>query len=128
MPLSTIAKPPLWRITLIQLSILLVLATTAIPLGKVVVYSVLLGGLVQVAANAYFARLAFRYQGARRIGMALQAMYRGETGKIMMSAVLFAVAFALVTPLNMLAMVATYVALTVTHLLVAAAVLKHHRH
>lgn len=128
MPLSTIAKPPLLRITLIQLSVLLVSAVAAVPLGREIVHSVLAGGLVQVATSAYFARLAFRYQGARRIGMAVQAMYRGEMGKIVLSAVLFAVAFALVTPLDMLVMVAAYGALTVTHVLVSAAVLKHHRY
>ena len=127
--METIARPPLQRITAVQLLVLPGMAAAAIPLGREYVYSVLAGGLIQVTASAYFAWKAFRYQGARQIKKAVQSMYRGETGKILLTAAFFATVFALLEPVVSLpTVIAAYAAMSVSHALVTAKLLKYHRY
>ena len=72
-------------------------------------YSVLLGGLIQIIPQAWFARQAFRYAGARRVQSIVSAMYWGETGKVVLSAVLFTATFLLVSPLSVGALFSSFV-------------------
>jgi ATP synthase protein I len=63
-------------------------------------YSALLGGLIAVIPNIYFASLAFRFSGARAASNVTRSVYRGELRKFVLTAVLFASVFALVKPLS----------------------------
>src|SRR5690606_39878543 len=100
--MGTIAKPPLWRISGLQLLALSVLSAGLLPLGPVQSYSLLAGGLIHIAGTAYFASLAFRHQGARQLGRTVRSMYRGATGKIMLSALFFIAVFLFFKPLGVL--------------------------
>ncbi len=122
--MSTIAKPPLLRISRWQLLAALVLTGVVLPMGRVQAYSFLIGCLIQIGGSAYFARLAWRYQGARQAHNMLATMYRGATGKIVLSAAAFAVVFALVKPLDALLMFAGYLIMVPCHALLAARVLQ----
>lgn len=55
--------------------------------------SVLSGGAISVIPNFVFAHKAFKYAGARASEKVLDAFYSGEKLKIVLTAVLFALAF-----------------------------------
>ena len=76
-------------------------------------YSVLVGGMIYLIPNIYFALYAFRFRGAHAARLVLLSFYRGEMGKFLLSGVGFAVAFTLVKPLDVLLLFSAYIALTV---------------
>lgn len=76
--------------------------------GLVAGYSGLIGGLIALLANLYFAYKAFRYFGARSIKAVVQSFWSGEMGKLILTAVLFALVFAGVRPLEPLALFGGY--------------------
>lgn len=117
---ATIAKPPLARLYALQTGLLLLLSAGLLLIDKVAAYSVLLGGLISIAPNGYFARQAFRYRGALAARHIARSFYLGESGKFLLTATAFAVVFALVKPLNVAALWAAYVVATLGHWLVAA--------
>lgn len=75
-------------------------------------YSVLVGGIIYLIPNMYFALYAFRYRGAHAARFVLLSFYRGEMGKFLLSGVGFAIAFTLVKPLDVLLLFSIYIALT----------------
>jgi len=72
-------------------------------LGAVAGYSGLCGGLIAWLPNMYFAHKAFRFSGARAAQAIVRSFYAGEAGKLILTAVLFALTFAGVKPLEALA-------------------------
>lgn len=71
--------------------------------GTVAGYSGLCGGLIAWLPNLYFAHKAFRFSGARAAQAIVRSFYAGEAGKLILTAVLFALTFAGVKPLEPLA-------------------------
>ena len=71
-------------------------------------YSMLLGGLIALLANVYFAFKAFRYFGARSARAIVQSFWAGEMGKLILTAALFALVFVAVKPLQPLALFTGY--------------------
>jgi len=124
---GTIAKPPLWRMTGIELLVLILLALALLTLDQVQAYSLLAGGLIQVAGTVYFARLAFRHRGGSQLARSIQSMYRGEAGKIMLSALFFMATFIFVKPLGAVAFFAGYGVMVLVHTAVAATLLQRHK-
>lgn len=92
---AAIEKPPIYRIYLWQLPILLALGLGlyVFDADKTMCWAALAGGLIQIIPNAYFALLAFRYRGARSSVLIAQSFYRGEVGKYVMTLVGFAAVF-----------------------------------
>lgn len=117
---ATIAKPPLWKLYTLQTGILLVICTGLLWIDTLTAYSALLGGLISIAPNSYFARQVFRFRGAAAARHIARAFYQGETGKFLLTATAFAVVFATVKPLNVVALWVAYVATALSHWLVAA--------
>ena len=103
---------------------MILLSVALLPLGWVQSYSLLAGGLIHIASTAYFASLAFRHRGARQLGRTVRSMYRGETGKILLSALFFIAVFLFVKPLGITAFFCGYGAMVVVHAGVAAKVLQ----
>ncbi|SDI57775.1 F0F1 ATP synthase subunit I [Pseudomonas panipatensis] len=102
-------RQPAFRLLLVQLVVLLFGAAALWFIrGSVAGYSGLLGGLIAWLPNVYFARKAFRYSGARSAQMIVRSFYAGEAGKLVLTAVLFALAFAGVKPLEPLALFGIY--------------------
>ena len=95
-----IAKPPLIRIYTIECIVLVVVSAALLLSSQVLAYSALLGGLISVVPNVYFASLAFRFSGARAASDVAKSLYRGEIGKCVLTAILFACVFVLVKPLS----------------------------
>ena len=91
-------------VLLVQLLVLLLLALVVWQWqGAVAGYSGLCGGLIAWLPNLYFAHKAFRFSGARAAQAIVRSFYAGEAGKLVLTAVLFALTFAGVKPLEPLA-------------------------
>lgn len=75
-------------------------------------YSVLLGGLISALPNSYFALHAFKFQGARNAQRVVRSFIKGELGKIIITLVLFALSFTLISNLNEPALILGFI---VTH-------------
>jgi ATP synthase protein I len=107
--MTTISLPAVKTVALYQLALLLPASAALLGWDWVIAYSVLLGGLIEIIPQAWFARQAFRYAGARRVQSIVSAMYWGETGKVVLSAVLFTTTFLMVSPLNVGALFSSFV-------------------
>ena len=105
---AEIARPPVHRITLAQLAILVPLCLVILALDEVRAYSVLSGGMIAILPQAYFAALAFRWRGARSARAIARSGYAGEVGKFFLSFAGFAAVFAVVMPIDGLAVFAGY--------------------
>ena len=108
MPGSEISRPPVHRITLAQVATLTSLCLILLADDKVVAYSVMSGGLIAIIPQAYFAMLAFRWRGALSARAIARSSYAGEAGKFVLSITGFAVVFALVKPIDGLAVFSGY--------------------
>ncbi len=109
---APIKGPPLLRIYGLQALMLFLLAAGLLLIDVLAAKSALIGGLISVLPNAYFARLAFRHRGARAAPAVAQSFYRGEAGKFVMTATLFAVVFSTVQPLRVEALFIAFVVMT----------------
>jgi len=88
-----------------------VLLLIAVALGLAdsqLAISVLVGGLVQILPQAWFSRQAFKYAGATKVDKVVRSMYRGELGKVVMTATLFAIVFTVSKQWNYLALFTTF--------------------
>nr|WP_298171327.1 F0F1 ATP synthase subunit I [uncultured Pseudomonas sp.] len=95
---------PVFPVLVVQLLVLLLLALVLWQWqGAVAGYSGLCGGLIAWLPNMYFAHKAFRFTGARAAQAIVRSFYAGEAGKLILTAVLFALTFAGVKPLDALA-------------------------
>jgi len=113
MPGAEIARPPVYRITLAQLALLVPLCIFLALFDRVCAYSVAAGGLVAVLPQAWFAHMAFRRRGARSAQAIARAGYAGEVGKFMLSVAGFAIVFSTVRPIHGAAVFAGYIAMLV---------------
>jgi len=91
-----------------QLCSCLLMALLALFFGVTASYSVLLGGLICLLPNCYFAYRAFQYEGARAAREIVKSFYRGEAGKLVLTALLFSAVFIGVKPLHPLALMCGY--------------------
>jgi ATP synthase protein I len=123
--MTTISLPPVKRVALYQLAILLPVCVVLLFWSSVLAYSVLIGGLIQIFPQAWFTRQAYRYAGARKVQSIVRAMYWGETGKIVLTTVLFTVSFIMVKPLSISALFSSFVVMILVQYLAVMVLLKH---
>ena len=107
--MTTIPKPPMHRVALYQLIVLLPVSGLLMLVDQLMAYSILMGGLIQIAPQAWFARQAFKYAGARQVHLVARAMYRGAAGKIVLTAAMFIATFILWKELNFLVVFSTFI-------------------
>ena len=105
---AQLSKPRLLRIYTAQLIVLLLISAVMLTIDLNTAISALAGGLISIAPNAYFARWAFRYTGAKAAAQVAQSFYRGEAGKFLFTAMLFAGVFALLRPVDAIVVFSTY--------------------
>ncbi|GJM11972.1 MAG: ATP synthase subunit I [Pseudohongiella sp.] len=104
--MSNLKTPPVYKVIIAQLAMTVFIAVVSLLIsGTVLAYSSLLGGLISAVPNSYFALHAFRFQGARNAQRVVKGFIRGELGKIIITVVLFALSFTLITSLNELALI-----------------------
>lgn len=92
--------------------------------SKVVAYSALLGGVLFILPNAYFTAYAFRYSGANSPQRVARAFVWGESGKLALTVVGFAVVLRMVQPLNVAVVMITYSLMIASQWLIASEVAK----
>ena len=104
--MSNLKTPPVYKVIIAQLAVTVFMAVISLLMsGIVLAYSLLAGGLISALPNSYFALHAYRYQGARNAQNVVKGFIRGELGKIIMTVILFALSFTLITSLNELALI-----------------------
>lgn len=104
-------SPPVYKVILTQLGLASVIAAIFLLFtNTITAYSIFLGGLISALPNSYFALHAFRYHGARNAKKVVKGFIRGELGKIIITIVLFALSFTLITNLNELALILGFIA------------------
>lgn len=101
--MTTISTPPIQRVALYQLLILLPVCGIVSGFDVTLAGSIMVGGLIQIVPQAWYARQAFRYRGARQVNKIVRAMYWGESGKVILTAALFVTTFIVWKQLNFLA-------------------------
>ncbi|WP_269621096.1 ATP synthase subunit I [Zhongshania sp. BJYM1] len=103
-----VPTPPILKIYGFQCALVLLASVMLIPLDKVTAYSAVIGGMISVVPNAYFARQVFRYAGAAFAREVTRSFYRGESGKFVTTVAMFAATFALVQPLQVFVLFIAY--------------------
>jgi len=106
---QTIQRPPVHRITLVQLGVCAILALLFLLRSPEAGISALAGGLISAIPNAYFIYKAFMYSGARQVDHVLRSFYRGGAWKMVLTAIGFAAAFKLIHQPDLLALFSTFV-------------------
>jgi ATP synthase protein I len=82
------------RLATLQLCLALLLASVALCYsGDKAALSALLGGIVAILPNVFFARKLFQYRGARAAKQIVNNFYKGEALKIILSIILFVLVF-----------------------------------
>ncbi|MCX7116855.1 MAG: ATP synthase subunit I [Legionellales bacterium] len=82
------------RLVACQLGLTLLISIIAlVGSGTLSAISVILGGMVSLVPNAYFATQLFRYQGAHAARRIVASFYKGEAAKFLLTFVLFALVF-----------------------------------
>jgi len=81
--------------------------------GNVAAYSSVMGGMIFTIPQLYFSVKAFLYMGARANQLIVQNFYKGESTKIILITIGFAVAFRFVNPLDHLALLISFFALVI---------------
>ncbi|WP_172962389.1 ATP synthase subunit I [Hydrocarboniclastica marina] len=95
----------------LQSGVALLVSAAFLTEGKVAGYSALLGALAALIPNFYFILKAFTFSGARAAPRMVSAMQKGAGGKLVLTAVIFAVVFIFVKPINIAALTFTFVVL-----------------
>ncbi|WP_087109725.1 F0F1 ATP synthase subunit I [Parendozoicomonas haliclonae] len=108
-------KPPVFRVIIAQASVTCVLFVGLFAFSilnqsaTTTATSALLGGLICLVPNAYLVFRAFSHSGARAAQKIVQEFYRGEAGKFVLTCCGFALVFALVRPLDAVALFGAFV-------------------
>ena len=104
---------PLGKWLIIEMAVLLILSLLWLLESRLSGYSALIGGLIFVIPNAYFAHRTYRYQGARQMHLAVSNIFRAESIKLALTAVFFAAVFTLMEPVHVPALLFTFAVMVV---------------
>ncbi len=92
-----------------QAAVLCIAAVVVCFLGLKAGFSCVVGGMVSVLPNAYFAKMLFKHHGARAARQIVNSVYKGEAMKLLLTVTLFALVFRYVS-VNPLIFFASYIA------------------
>ncbi len=106
-----------FRLGYVQLVITVVIALLSyIYSGFVSAYSVLLGGAVYILPNFYFVICVFRDMDQENPFAIARLFYYGETMKLLLTVVMFALCFALIKQLHAISLFATYILIMIVNM------------
>jgi len=114
---AEIERPRVYLITVVQLAVLVPSSVLLLAIDRIWAWSVLSGGLIAVLPQAYFAVRVFRWRGAQSARAVANASYAGLVGKFIFSAAGFAAVFALIRPIDGLAVFAGFLAMLVIQII-----------
>ena len=90
----------------------------------VTAYSALAGGMISTMSNAYFAVRLFSDHGSWQPKQLASTVFRGESGKLILTGALFVLVMVLIRPLNVVSLFAAYLVVQVSPLIAANRLLK----
>lgn len=112
--IKLVNRPPIYKIFIVQmlftLSISLVLLLIS---GYVAAYSSLIGGTIFAIPQLYFGFKAFLYAGAHAVQNVVINFYKGESTKILIIAVSFALVFKFFKPVDYFALYSTFISVLI---------------
>ena len=117
--MTSIARPPVYRVVMMQLGLSILLALIALIHSFEASYSALFGGLTSAIPNSYLIWRSFRYRGARSVDQVVQSFYQGESGKFILTVVCFAVIFSTVDPLVPWTLFGAFITVQFSHVMTA---------
>lgn len=117
--MAAIPVPPVHRIVFIQLAVAVAATLAFFLVDRTLAISILAGALSQIVPQAYFNWAAFRYRGARHSPAILRQFYKGESGKLVLTMVLFATVFSLIEELDYPAFFLSFLGMMATHMFFA---------
>jgi ATP synthase protein I len=83
--------------------------------GYVAAYSSLIGGIIFALPQLYFGFKAFLYAGAHAIQNVVINFYKGESTKILVIAVSFALVFKFLKPVDYFALYSTFIGVLISN-------------
>jgi ATP synthase protein I len=106
------------RFIITQLAATIVLFVVSLTFDFTIAYSSLTGGLIATLANAWFALKVYRVKPTVTPEILLSTFYVGEIYKFIFTGAMFIMAFVLIKPLNVAALLVTYFLIHMTPVLV----------
>ncbi|NIO25615.1 MAG: hypothetical protein GWN46_21030 [Gammaproteobacteria bacterium] len=99
-----------------QALVMLVIAGASLGLGVEAAYSALLGGMIAIIPEYYFARRVFRRYPHRSPVESAALMLRAEIVKLVLAVLMFAAVFAFIMAVNVVALIVGFVMVKATGL------------
>lgn len=113
----TANKAAAYRLLAVESVLTLIIVLVLFAFTTVVsAYSALLGGLAYVIPNAWFVKRAFNDSGHVAPQTIANRFYLGEAGKLVLTAIIFALCFLMVDPLHVGALFLTYAVMLIVNL------------
>jgi len=106
------------RFIITQLAATIVLFAVSLIFDFIIAYSSLTGGLIATLANAWFALKVFRSKPTIKPEILLTTFYVGEIYKFVFTGAMFVIAFVMIKPINVVALLMTYFLIHLTPALV----------
>lgn len=106
--LNQASHKQVFRFIIMQLLATILLSVTLFFFDRIVAYSSLTGGLIATLANAWFALKVFWVKPTVKAETLLAALYVGEIFKLILTGAMFIMAFVLIQPLSVVALLVTY--------------------
>ena len=119
------AKARYFTVLKYQSVILLVLSAVAVFIDFVAAYSMLIGGLIYLGPNTYFAIKHFNKQTQRSAQGTLAELYASQIWKMALMTVLFALIFVFIEPLSGFSLFAALLLMQVLNLLMQISDARH---
>jgi|OM-RGC.v1.027809382 ATP synthase protein I len=120
--MNTIPKPAVMKVVLFQGLLLISVSGFVLLFDTEIAVSIALGGLIQLIPQAWFTRQAFKYAGANQATAIVRSMYRGETGKLILTACGFVAVFITIDDLNVIALMSAFITMLSVQILLLAKV------
>ena len=111
------AKARYFTVLKYQSGILLLLSAVTVFIDFVAAYSMLIGGLIYLIPNAYFAGKHFKKQTQSSAQGTLAELYASQIWKMALMAISFSLAFVLVKPISVFSLFAMLILLQVSNLI-----------
>lgn len=111
-----INRPPIYTIFMVQVLLTFSIACVLLLIsGYVAAYSSLIGGIIFALPQLYFGFKAFLYAGAHAIQNVVINFYKGESTKILVIAVSFALVFKFLKPVDYFALYSTFIGVLISN-------------
>jgi ATP synthase protein I len=120
--MNTIPRPAVMKVVRLQSLTLAVVAGIALLLDTEIGVSILLGGLIQLIPQAWFTWQAFKYAGANHASAIVRSMFRGEAGKLVLTACGFTIVYSVMDNVNAIALMGAFITMLGVQILLLAKV------